>query len=176
MMSMPKVPTIGATIEFFLVHDHRDFTVSRKGYDPREIAENGGKKEGFFVFPVEAYIHSGVVLSVGSGGRGWDVSHCGFILVSKEETTDETEALKMAEGLCEAWNEYLSGEVYEFTTSTGDSCGGFYGSAGLEEAEAEGRADIDYILNKRLQKALARKKVEIKHRVPLGKREAVPMV
>jgi hypothetical protein len=108
----------------FLVYDHRQFTVKRKGFEPKDIwdALNEGLEEeenyypDYFIFPVEAYIHSGVSLSLFSGTKQcrWDSSVSGYILASKEEFKDLETAKTAAKGLIETWNQYLSGEIYGF--------------------------------------------------------------
>jgi len=54
----------------FIVYDHRQFYVKRKGFNPREIFEHiqqTGRNfyQGYHVYPLYAYIHSGVALSLG---------------------------------------------------------------------------------------------------------------
>lgn len=112
----------------FLVHYHRDFYIKREDV----VTENDiqdwyqGKKieqeNDYHIFPVSALIHSWVWLSLGlrplinrglaEDGGGWDTSHVGAVLVSKKEWETEEKAEKAAEGLVEAWNQSLSGDVY----------------------------------------------------------------
>lgn len=138
----------------FIVYDHRSFTVQKQGFDPAKIHQwdNGrGTYKGYFVFPVYAYIHSGVALSLGRDSYPftcqWDVSFKGFALVKREKGTYSREAaLPKAQGVVDMWNEYLSGEYYGykfFGKDEGgdweeqDSCWGFAGQNGLEEIENE---------------------------------------
>ena len=133
--------------DLFLVYDHRQFTVKREGFNvvsiyhwiyAKEIVKSGDDVDGnyqeemdgstelnnYFIFPVEAYIHSGVSLSLFSGTKqcGWDSSVSGYILVSRttQIATDdytsvpEDKAKEYAEGLIETWNTYLSGDVWGF--------------------------------------------------------------
>lgn len=124
----------------FLIFDHRQFSIQRKGYDPREIFSECWEKgecsyNNYWLFGVEAYIHSGVVLALKDEGdfpdRRWDVSFAGFILVQKgikKWSVRRKQAEKAARSLIEAWNVYLSGEIYGYNIEeTGDSCWGFYG-------------------------------------------------
>lgn len=157
----------------FLVHDHRQFSVTREGFDPQDIVEYLRKQEDardysdYHIFPVAAYIHSGIVLSLGSGShfpdQSWDVSHCGFVLVAKKEWTEPDAARMVAEGLIEEWNIYLSGQVYGFKLlkkepwvkhfpdgrkeegcdwEEEESCWGFYGEEGIEQILGECKAHI----------------------------------
>ena len=130
--------------DIFLVYDHRQFDVRREGFAPEDIFDYLSIKKaltkentfqdkeeleddlkGYFdyeseywIFPVDAYIHSGVHISLANTkdypDRRWDVSTTGYILASKEDWTEVEDAYKAAESLVEEWNQYLSGEVYGF--------------------------------------------------------------
>lgn len=141
--------------EVFLVYDHRQFCVERKGFEPRDIFDNGKSMyKGYHVFVCYAYIHSGVALSVGSHNfpdARWDVSSTGYVLIKKEKGWSWTKekALKLAEGLVEEWNQYLSGDTYGYNIEeTDDSCWGYCGSDGKEQMIAEAKQNIDYYLEK----------------------------
>lgn len=79
--------------------------------------------EKYRIFPVAAYIHSGVSLSLTDSfeRQGFDTSVTGFVLVEKESLNGESEEAnkhlseRYAEGLIETWNQYLSGDVYGYT-------------------------------------------------------------
>lgn len=102
----------------FLVYDHRQFTVRRDGFDPRNIFRHLEGYGDYWVFAVDAYIHSGVSLSLmGSENypdRRWDVSTTGCVLVLKKYWPDEDKAQQVAEGVIITWNTYLAGEVYGY--------------------------------------------------------------
>lgn len=81
--------------------------------------------EKYYIFPVEAHIHSGVSLSLTDNfeKQGFDTSVAGFVLVSKVEAISSLEyqkgepedlAEEWAEALIETWNTYLMGDVYGF--------------------------------------------------------------
>jgi len=138
-----------------------------------ELAEWKDDRKGWKVFPVSAYIHSGVSLSLGHGS-GWDVSNCGAILIKDDgewfdgNLTDER-AEEIAEAHVKEWNQYLNGEVYGFMIDGPlethqdlcekcghvqreyeerevlDSCWGFYG---LDYCIEEAKGMVDYQLNK----------------------------
>ena len=105
--------------DLFLVFEHSEFSVNRKGFYPKYIYENPEQYTDFYIFPVYAYIHSVVSLSLSNNtypfNDRWDVSSTGFILVSKELRSDITEniALEYAEKLIDEWNLYLAGDVYD---------------------------------------------------------------
>lgn len=167
--------------DLFLIYDHRDFTINREGFngqelynyycllnminDPKtsdvdrlqyqmEIDENYFDfNKNYFIFPVYAYIHSGIALSLGNNSYpfscNFDTSFAGFIIADKKELdfdlnrqgndkllnmSDQEIAYYFAEGLIKEWNDYLSGNVYGYQIYDNndldneiDSCWGFYG-------------------------------------------------
>ena len=160
--------------DIFLVFDHRDFCVERDGFDPQEIFEEAYSKgermfKGYWIFPVTAYIHSGVALYLTDQKVDrWDSSFKGFVLVSHEEFGKPLESVaeKAAEGLIDTWNNYLRGEVYGWSTDW-DSCGGYYGDESIPDMIEEAKGSIDYALKQETEKHIARRKRQIKARVPL---------
>lgn len=164
----------------FLVGFHREFTVKRDGFGQDvvgELLESRKKSYGkYWVFGLEAYIHSGVALALASEGnfpdRQWDVSLLGMVFVSKKHWKTRAEAKKGAEGLIESWNDYLGGNVYGFDIpEIGESVWGFYGdyneSGGLVD-EAKGMID-SYLEHKRQEK-IKKTKALIKNKVGLSYR------
>jgi len=143
----------------FLVANHREFYVPEPGQkrigDDWETLHARYKKT-HWVFPIEAYIHSGVCLAFSHVGnfpdRQWDVSQVGAIFAAKSEWRLSAKARKAAEGLLETWNQYLGGEVYGFVCDDDglheDSCWGFYG---LEYCEEQARESAERIAKKREQ-------------------------
>lgn len=125
--------------DLFLVANHRDFYVPEPGEkrvpnDPAELIDRYRKTH--WIFPLEAYIHSGVVLAFGHEGnfpdRRWDVSQLGFIFVSKKEWRLRKSARKAAASLIAEWNQYLEGDVWGYVIEDDDgehldSCWGMYG-------------------------------------------------
>ena len=123
--------------DIFLVYDHRQFTVKREGFEPKDIFEyfencheqiENDRFDDYFIFPVDAYIHSDIHLSLTNTKNHpdskWDVSTTGYVLVNKEyvdvngypskHKTPEDFAKTIAEGLIETWNQYLSGDIWGF--------------------------------------------------------------
>jgi hypothetical protein len=88
----------------------------------------------YWIFPLEACIHSGVCLYLSGGcaiDRQWDVSQLGAVFVSKKEARLSKSARELALSLIKTWNLYLSGQVYSFSVTDPDgedvdSCGGFF--------------------------------------------------
>lgn len=124
----------------FIVYDHRDFYVERDGFDPKEIFfrwKEGFKTfDGYWIFPLYAYIHGGVALSLSRSFYpftcSWDTSFTGFALVRREKGSwNEDEAYEVAEEVVKTWNCYLMGEVFgyvvEEVTERFNSCWGYYG-------------------------------------------------
>ena len=84
--------------ENFLVHYHRDCWIENKAVEKGEIAdwyrgENESIEKKYWIWPVAAYIHGGVSLSIGSGSHfpdyNWDVSHVGAVLVKRRKGLKE---------------------------------------------------------------------------------------
>lgn len=104
----------------------------------------------YHIFALSAYIHSGVSLYLGNHKVcQWDSCQVGLVFVAKSEWKRKDKALKIAEGLVESWNDYLSGQVYGFQVLDSeeneiDSCYGFYGDEGLKDAIQEAKSNIDY--------------------------------
>lgn len=170
----------------FVVYDHRQFFVNRKGFDPREIFEQTQRTKRMFydgchVFTLNAYIHSGVALSLAQDQYPftdrWDVSTTGYVIVKKEKGSfTRKQARRLAQGLVETWNEYLSGDVYGFTieSPTGeqlDSCWGYYGDSGIEQLTDECKYTIDGHIKERIAARAKQVKTFIKNHVPLEIRE-----
>lgn len=137
----------------FLVANHRDFYVPPPGMKScpqyRNEVEDLYKKT-HWMFPLEAYIHSGVVLALSGCGnfpdRMWDVSQLGMVFAAKSEWRLQKSARKAAESLVETWNTYLSGDVWYWRLLGEDgeeleSCGGVYG---FEEARKDAIACLKH--------------------------------
>ena len=172
----------------FIVYDHRQFSVERKGFEPLDIFntinEAKAKKEptyeGYHVFVLNAYIHSGVSLSLGRQypfNDRWDVSTTGYVLVKKQKgwSWARAKAEKIAESIVSEWNDYLHGNVYGFTIQDSqendlDSCWGFYGDPDgyvLEEA----KASVDCEIRRRVKARVKRLKDLIINKVPIIHRQ-----
>lgn len=175
-------PDVWGNEDNFIVYDHRDFTVKRDGFDPSDIFETmqKGKKlfEGFFFFPVYAYIHSGISLSLGRTGVHscpWDTSFKGFALIKKGKGSGTAEkAREIAQAIIDDWNDYLSGNIYGYRSEFG-SCWGYYGDEGRDQAIEEAKGEIDYEINKKLQNHFKRLKAYIRNKVNILNRTEAPI-
>lgn len=164
----------------FLVCEHREMTAKRDGFDMETVGraftdckDEDGEEDAyaariakdFHIFPIEAYIHSGIVLHFDGGAkidRAWDVSGgFGFILVSREEAKDDADGKRIASGILETWNDYLSGNVYGYTIDDGDSGSvwGYYGDY-EENALSAAREDVDTIGPEDFRKQVTRKRLD----------------
>ena len=173
----------------FIVYDHRNFCVERKGFDPQDIFDHIEQTKrwfysGYWVFPLYAYIHSGVALSLGRNSYPftchWDTSFRGFALVKRTKGWSYTneKAVQIAQSLIEEWNNYLSGNVWGYSWECG-ACGGYYGNPD-EYMIDEVKAEIDaYIIDenrKRLEQHAASVKIWAKNRVPLQYRKPLSLI
>lgn len=127
----------------------------------KDIARGGKYEDGstneeakdyvkkYHIFGLEAYIHSGVALHLSGEvtiDMEWDVSQTGLVFISKEESKTRAKARKLAQGLLEEWNDYLSGNIYGYRIEkpNGEESGGCWGfyddyntSGLIESAEDE---------------------------------------
>lgn len=148
----------------FLVHYHRQFWVDEKTFVTKEEIQDwynnkGDLEERYWIWPVSAYIHGGVALSMGSGRHfpdyDWDVSHVGAVLASKKEFDNEEDAHKACESLIEVWNLYLSGEVYGYYITdsededVGYGCSGYYGDYESSGLLNNAKSEIDNEIEER---------------------------
>ena len=167
--------------EAFIVYNHRDFTVKRKGFDPKDIFEayREGKKlyDGHWIMPLYAYIHSGVSLSLSRAYDPWDTSFKGFVLVKRIKGWSYTreKAFSIAKSVVEEWNHCLGGEIYGYSTIS-DSCGGFIGPEGLEQAIEEAKHSIDAHIAKKRKQHFNQLKIWIKNRVPYYVRKELQFI
>ena len=172
----------------FLIADHRQLFVKRDGFmlnrmEPDEIKEI---EKQYHIFPLAAYIHSGVSLSLSRKGYpfndAWDSGYIGAVFSSKKEWRTKMKAHNAAQGLIETWNEHLAGNVwgYQIEDKNGahvDSCWGYYGDyINLRENDMldEARAEIDADVQSTVQKHAKRLKAYMRHHVPIIKRTACP--
>ena len=177
--------------DMFLVAYHRDFYVERESFvqksdaqlliasdkslkedvedgllDEFDIERLDKIKKEYFIFPLEAYIHSGIHLSIGNEGnypdRQWDVSCIGLIFIRKDEAENQKDkAHIIAKGLLDTWNDYLSGNVYGYVIDgDGDSVWGFYGDYNKSGILDEARASVDSIDPKQYHKEQQLKKID----------------
>ena len=173
----------------FLLYNHRNFATSPHGVDPRKTEEvfdvwtEGAEIyvfEGieYWIFPVHSYIHSGVSLYLSrnqarnSDPMGFDVSFKGFCLINSDEFNDSMSAKVEAEKLINAWNEYLSGDIYGYVSDAG-SCWGFYGEDGKKQMISDAKNEIDSLILNNQRKRQRMLKTFILHNVPIEKRQTL---
>jgi hypothetical protein len=175
---------------FLVGFNRREFWVQRKGFELETVRNllNGCKDEDgevddeakaieakYYVFGLEAYIHSGVALYLSGGcgvDRQWDVSQVGAVFIQKSEFKTEEGARLCAKSLLKTWNDYLSGQVFGYIVKDTDgehldSCWGFYGTDHVIE---EAKRAAGYCARAKREKRQAQLKTWIKNRVPLEKR------
>jgi len=178
----------------FLCSDYRGLHVDSESISASECrdAANEGKwfLNGFYIFPVSIYDHSGISLSLGSS-RGWDYTNGhAFVCVRRTKgwSWAKAKAEKIADGVIDEWNCALEGDVYGFVAEDAEgneieSCWGFYGTEGREEAVSEAKDAIVSELEERtrianeefaaaLHQHLHARKAQIRAHAPLYARTA----
>lgn len=111
----------------------------------------------FIILPLYLYDHSGITMSTGRFSCPWDSGQVGFIYCTIERGISECGSVENAEkclrGEVEAYDQYLTGDVYGYVIeeaddyglgedddldwSEVDSCWGFYGSDPFENGMSE---------------------------------------
>lgn len=149
----------------FLVFSHKQFMVGVNSFEPIDIYTNPEDYQDYFIFPVFAYIHSGVSLSLTNKtypfNDKWDVSMNGFVLVSKDLTEYEEEAMSYAENLIISWNQYLLGDIHRLLIYEKNVCShclhenfkeidNFGEIYGMDEAETIAEETINDIIQNKL--------------------------
>ena len=69
-------------------------------------------KRGDFVFPIYAYVHSGVSFSIRPFSCSWDSGQCGIAILPKENAKTKIEAEKIIKQEINVLNDYIEGRVY----------------------------------------------------------------
>lgn len=125
----PTAPNDWGDDGLFLIADHRQFSVREPGFDLTEYpgpdyTHHDGRK--YHVFPLRAYIHGGVALSLGTSGQfgdHWDSGWVGLVFVNQGDTGGDLEhATKAANGLLEEWNDYLLGNCWGYIVDVLSEC------------------------------------------------------
>lgn len=139
----------------FMVAYHTQFTINHPTFTKDRVVELFQSKshEEYYLFPLRAYIHSGVSLSLSNTeypfNDRFDSSWVGLVFVDKNKAGSEEVARDIAEGLITTHNHLLSGEVYGYTiTKDGDetdACWGFIGE--YTYCLNEAKEVVDYMVN-----------------------------
>lgn len=132
---------------FIVTTRNRYFQLLHDGNDARQTFEDEDLRSKYHVFRLNAYIHSGVALSLSNGypfNDQWDGGQIGFVFAEKSSWSDEDKARESAQSYVEVWNQYISGDVWGFVIEDPDgnhidSCWGHYG---LEYARAEAISNV----------------------------------
>lgn len=136
--------------DLFLVGFHRQFSVVRPKLNrPDDIR---GWSKNYHVFPLHAYIHGGVCLSLGEWRDPFDSGQVGFVLVKRLYCWKSKEkAEQAAKSLVDEWNMYLAGDVWGYVVEDVygnelDSCWGFYGQKDcIEQAKFAAKSEAEKI-------------------------------
>ena len=179
----------GDDVLFLVGWDSRNFWIEREEFtkeifgayiDPDNyedyIDEMKTIKKEYHIFGLDAYIHSGISLSLHNEGYccRWDTSNfIGAVFVKKTEVKTKPKAEKIARGLIETWNDYLSGNIYGYNIELddgNDSCCGYYGNPDKSGLLDEAKSIINYHIKQKNKKHLAKTRAFIKNKVPLSSR------
>lgn len=87
--------------------------------DPEEDSQESPYK-GWHIFPVYAYIHSGITVSLGAFGDPWDSGCCGYVALAPKMFPGKEEAYVAAKATIETADDYLTGNVYGWAVKGSD--------------------------------------------------------
>lgn len=173
----------------FIVADYRDFTTVKQALDIDYIRETIEKKkkmfvDGYWIFPVSIYNHSGIALSLCStfvqDYGGWDTTHGrAFACVKRQKgwTYTREQAIKIAQSLVEEWDLYFEGSVFGYSIDEeflDESCWGYFGDNAdycISEAESIIDGYIERTEAEQLKRHIAKRKSQIKGHAPLSVRK-----
>ena len=140
------------------------------------------KGEIAVILPLFLYDHSGITMYTSGNTdyrqhESWDSGQVGFIFITKKKVREEYQVKRISNKLLEkvkkaliqeveTYDDYLTGNVYGFTTDN-DSCWGFFGDSGYKEAIEEAKNSIDCQIEKEQKEHEDKLKRYIKNNVPL---------
>ena len=142
-------------------------------------------KDNAIILPLFLYDHSGITMSTSSFSCPWDSGQVGYIYVTLKDVRKEYGVKRITKAIrqkatnlliseVETFDQYLTGDVYGYMVEeTGDSCWGYFGQEGIEQAISEAKDGIDYEIDKRKQDHYKKLKTWIKNRVPFENRKAL---
>jgi len=144
------------------------------------------KKNRDIVLKLYIYQHSGVALSLDRTGQfccPWDAGQVGYVIIRRKPALEEwgkkilspkfrKKLISIAYGEIQTYNQYLCGDIYGYVIDDDeDSCWGYYGEEGKEQAITEAKGIIEHIVNEARTEHQEKLKAQIKHGTPLEKRE-----
>ena len=130
------------------------------------------KCDGDIIYPINAYIHSGITISLGSYNCRFDSGVIGYIRIPAEYAED---ALEVAKEEIDTLDKYLRGEVFAYVIEDSqgnivDSCSGYYSE---NDAINDAKDMIDCFVQHAIKNHIRKLKQQIKHKAPLNKRIAL---
>ena len=164
--------------DMIFLSNHRDYSDQNANNDKldhydglKELAEH---YSNYNLYNVNAYIHSGIALSLGNSypfDCQWDSGFFGVLLVEKAAGIPE----KSVESFIENYGQYLNGEVYYYSITDDqgeivDSCGGFIG---YDHVEIEANDSLKYIMRRNKKDRENKLKSLIKNKVSLELRDSL---
>ena len=186
--------------------NHWDYNPDGHKIDEIENEEgelvSGELDRRFIWLPIYCYEHGGLTVSTKRDypyNDGWDSGLFGIIAVEKERVRKDwgweaitkerrEQILRSLEGEIETFDSYCRGEVYGFVIEDEDgehidSCYGYYGDEGMEDAIYDAKGIVECELERRekaksvamrdaLKKHIAKRKGQIKAHAPLYARAA----
>jgi len=143
-------------------HEMSDFT-----YDEKNLSYIMGRirrtlpGKGWVLYPVYAYIYSGIALSLSRTGYPftcpWDSGLGGIMALHPEGKRGNLDVWKTAKSIIESYNQYFSGDVWGYIVETedGDTLDSLWGMYGEDYAREEGEKALAYWTEKEAKEKAA---------------------
>jgi hypothetical protein len=163
---------------------HRRYAFGDKNYndfESMEEAKREAKRNGDIVLPLYMYDHSGVTISLSPFSCPWDSGQVGFVQIPRKNMLEEfsakifhkklkERAMSIAKGETETLDSYIRGEVFGYVVDDhADSCWGYYS---VEDAMAEAKSIVDWMVKEAKEKHCEQLKTWIKNKVPFYARKS----
>lgn len=156
-----------------IISYHRNYGTDH-GFTDREDLFEHAKNTNQILYPIHAYIHGGISLSLGTSSCPWDSGLYGYLLIDPAKWSKKRKCPtidKAAEAILKVYNQYAEGECYwyEIIDKDGEqvnTLSGFYGSEHEESGLLdEARSHIDWEIRKSLKQHLLKVKAWILNKV-----------
>lgn len=180
---------LGTIVYWYNRYELGDVDGSKEYGDGDDFLQAMQQDKDAVMLPVYMYDHSGQTISTTPFSCQWDGGQIGWIYASSEtikkewgEVTDETKekAKNCLKAEIECFDNYITGNVYGYVVedSNGEcieSCCGYNGEDGVEQAIEEAKGIVDYEMKQRIKSHINRLKAQIKTHTPLYARNALQL-
>jgi hypothetical protein len=136
----------GDAVQLLVAHRHIEFGHHNFSSAAKCDAKRDElKAEGKVIFPLYAYHHGGVTLSITPFSCSWDSGQIGWVAVDPSQMGGAADYEHTAKSCLIDWNNYLMGNVWGYVVEDQngdpyDSCWGYYGDPDKSGCRKDGEA------------------------------------